>query len=190
MIVGLVFTLTSHAQEPEDSVIVVKGQVSDYTISLKKKNYRTGQITGPDVKPLKGATVMFQYSPVHDNTDKNGVYNIIDGGYDSVLVVYYPEMEMAFVNIKNLGSKVDVQLKPLISKSVKSEKAKATQWFDPQNDHPKTFCNPLNISYNFEPYNNNVKPNGSFRSAADPMLVNYKGDYFLFSTNQGGFHYS
>lgn len=48
----------------------------------------------------------------------------------------------------------------------------------------------MNISYNFEPFNNNVRPNGSFRSSADPMAVEYKGEYFLFSTNQGGFHYS
>ena len=190
LIFNFCFSNLNFAQEIEDSVIVVKGQVSDYTITLKKKKFRSGQITGPDNKRLEGATVMFQYSPVHDNTDKNGIYNIIDGGYDSVLVVYYPGMEMAFVNIKNLGTNVDVQLKPLISKSVKTEKAQTTEWFDPENDNPKTFCNPLNISYNFEPFNNNVKPNGSFRSAADPMLVNYKGEYFLFSTNQGGFHYS
>lgn len=190
LIFNFSFSQPNYAQETEDSVKVVKGQVSDYIITLKKKKFRTGQITGPDGKPLEGATVMFQYSPVHDNTDENGIYRIIDGGYDTVLVVYYPGMEMAFVNVKNPGNNVDVQLKPLISKSVKTEKAKATEWFDPENDNPKTFCNPLNISYNFEPFNNNVKPNGSFRSAADPMLVNYKGDYFLFSTNQGGFHFS
>lgn len=184
------FSLSAKAQEPEDSVIVVKGQVSDYTITLKKKKFRTGQVTGTDGKPLEGATVMFQYSPVHDNTDVNGMYKIIDGGYDSVMVVYYPGMEMTQINVKRLGSKVDFRLNPQKSTSVKTEKARATEWFDPKNDHPKTFCNPVNISYNFEPYNNNVKPNGSFRSSADPMLVNYKGEYFLFSTNQGGFHYS
>ena len=40
------------------------------------------------------------------------------------------------------------------------------------------------------PYNNNVQSNGSFRSSADPMGLTYKDEYFLFSTNQGGFHYS
>ena len=48
----------------------------------------------------------------------------------------------------------------------------------------------MNISYNYEPYNNNVQSNGSFRSSADPMGLIYKDEYFLFSTNQGGFHYS
>jgi hypothetical protein len=183
-------SLSAKAQEPEDSVIVVKGQISDYTITLKKKKFRTGQVLGPDGKPLEGATVMFQYSPVHDNTDEKGVYKIIDGGYDSVMVVYYPGMEMANVNVKRLGSKVDFRLNLQKTTSVKPEKPRATEWFDPLNDHPKTFCNPVNISYNFEPYNNNVKTNGSFRSSADPILVNYKGEYFLFSTNQGGFHVS
>ena len=183
-------SFSAKAQEPEDSVIVVKGQVSDYTITLKKKKFRTGQVTGPDGKPLEGATVMFQYSPVHDNTDEKGMYKIIDGGYDSILVVYYPGMEMIQRNVKRLGSSMNFKLNTQKTTSVKIEKSKATEWFDPLNDHPKTFCNPLNISYNFEPFNNNVKTNGSFRSAADPMLVNYEGEYFLFSTNQGGFHWS
>ncbi|HSO86337.1 MAG TPA: family 43 glycosylhydrolase [Draconibacterium sp.] len=190
VIFTLCFSFLNHAQEREDSVIVVKGQVSDYTITVRNKKFREGQITGPDGKPLEGATVMFQYSPVHHNTDEKGIYKIIDGGYDTVLVVFYPGMEMATVNVKNLGRTVNVKLNSGKHTSVKTEKAKATEWFDPMNDHPKTFCNPVNISYNFEPYNNNVKPNGSFRSSADPMLVNYKGEYFLFSTNQGGFHYS
>lgn len=184
------YSSTTTAQEPEDSVIVVKGQVSDYYITIKKKNHRVGQITGPDGKPLVGATVMFQYSPVHDNTDENGMFRIVDSGIDSVMVVYYPKMEMAYVNVKGMGSTVDVKLNPEKTVPVIQVKAQSTPWFDPQNDHPKTFCNPMNISYNFEPYNNNVKPSGSFRSAADPMMVNYKGEYFLFSTNQAGFHYS
>ena len=177
------------AQEPEDSVVVVKGQVSDYTITLKKKKFRTGQVFGPDGKPLEGATVMYQYSPAHDNTDANGMYRLADYG-DTIMVVYYPGMEMTPVTVKRSDNKVNFRLTPQKTASVKAEKARATEWFDPLNDHSTTFCNPVNISYNFEPYNNNVKANGSFRSSADPMLVNYKGEYFLFSTNQGGFHVS
>ncbi|HEY3369979.1 MAG TPA: family 43 glycosylhydrolase [Prolixibacteraceae bacterium] len=183
------FPTQSTAQEPEDSVVVVKGQVSDYYITIKKKKFRTGQITGPDGMPLEGATVMFQYSPIHDNTDQNGMYRILDGN-DSMLVVYYPQMEMTTVNVKGKANPVNVKLSPAKPVAIKQAKAQATSWFDLQNDHPTTFCNPMNISYNFEPYNNNVKTVGSFRSSADPMLVNYKGEYFLFSTNQGGFHYS
>ena len=40
--------------------------------------------------------------------------------------------------------------------------AQATRWYDPQAPLSRTFCNPMNISYNFEPFNNNVRPNGSF----------------------------
>jgi hypothetical protein len=182
-------SLSVKAQEPEDSVIVVKGQVSDYTITIKKKKFRTGLVLDPDGKPLEGATVMYQYSPAHDNTDANGMYRLADYG-DTIMVVYYPGMVMTPVTVKRSDNKVNFRLTPQKSTSVKTEKARATEWFDPLNDHPKTFCNPVNISYNFEPFNNNVKANGSFRSSADPMLVNYKGEYFLFSTNQGGFHVS
>jgi len=176
------FSLSVNAQEPEDSVVVVKGQVSDYTITLKKKKFRSGQVCSPDGKPLEGATVMYQYSPAHANTDARGMYRLVDYG-DTIMVVYYPGMEMASVNVKRLGNKVDFRLIPQKKASVTPEKARTTEWFDPLNDHPKTFCNPVNISYNFEPYNNNVKANGSFRSSADPILVNYKGEYYLFSTN-------
>ena len=68
--------------------------------------------------------------------------------------------------------------------------AQATRWYDPAHPVTRTYCNPMNISYNYEPYNNNVQSNGSFRSSADPMGLTYKDEYFLFSTNQGGFHYS
>jgi hypothetical protein len=180
----------SVAQEPEDSVVVVKGQVSDYYITIKKKKYRSGQITGPDGQPLEGATVMFLHSPVHDNTDAEGMYRMVDGGDDSVIQVHYPGMEMAYVNVKGMKNPVNIKLVQAKPRSVVPVKEQATEWYDPKNDHPHTFCNPVNISYNFEFYNNNVRPSGSFRSSADPMLVNYKGEYFLFSTNQAGFHYS
>lgn len=178
------------SQEKNDSVIVVKGQISDYVITIKKKTYRNGRVTDSDGKPLEGATVMFQYSPVHDNTDKNGIYKIVDGGYDSVMVVYYPGMEMVYENVKNRPGNIDFILKKAQITKFNKTSSLATEWFNPEISSFKTFCNPVNISYNFEPFNNNVKANGSFRSAADPILVNYKGDYFLFATNQGGFHWS
>ena len=97
------------AQEPEDSIIVVKGQVSDYTITVKKMKFRTGQVLGPDGKPLEGATVMYQYSPAHDNTDANGMYRLVDYG-DTIMVVYYPGMEMTSVTVKRSDSKVNFRL--------------------------------------------------------------------------------
>jgi hypothetical protein len=52
-----------------------------------------------------------------------------------------------------------------------------------------TYCNPVNIDYGFTPIPFAVKW-GQHRSTADPVIVNYKGDYYLFSTNQWGYWHS
>ncbi|MES2429125.1 MAG: family 43 glycosylhydrolase [Bacteroidota bacterium] len=48
----------------------------------------------------------------------------------------------------------------------------------------QTFCNPLNISYRF------ALDKPSRRSAADPVIVLYKDNYYLFATASGGYWYS
>lgn len=53
----------------------------------------------------------------------------------------------------------------------------------------KTYCNPINIDYGYTPIPNFSKW-GNHRATADPVIVNYKGDYFLFSTNQWGYWWS
>jgi xylan 1,4-beta-xylosidase len=53
----------------------------------------------------------------------------------------------------------------------------------------KTYCNPINIDYGYTPIPN-FSEWGRHRATADPVIVNYKGDYFLFSTNQWGYWYS
>lgn len=52
----------------------------------------------------------------------------------------------------------------------------------------RTYCNPLDLSYqyNFEQRSRNI----SYRSGADPVLINYKGEYYLFSTIARGFWHS
>lgn len=50
----------------------------------------------------------------------------------------------------------------------------------------KTYCNPVNINYGYTPIPNFCEW-GKHRATADPVIVNYKGDYFLFSTNQWGY---
>jgi hypothetical protein len=52
----------------------------------------------------------------------------------------------------------------------------------------KTYCNPLDLDYqyNFEQQARNI----SYRSGADPVLINHKGEYYLFSTIAGGFWHS
>ncbi|MHA4809196.1 family 43 glycosylhydrolase [Flavitalea flava] len=57
------------------------------------------------------------------------------------------------------------------------------------NAQAKTYCNPLNIDYGYTPIPN-FSQWGRHRATADPVIVNYKGDYYLFSTNQWGYWWS
>lgn len=53
----------------------------------------------------------------------------------------------------------------------------------------KTYCNPINIDYGYTPIPN-FSEWGRHRATADPVIVNYKGDFYLFSTNQWGYWWS
>jgi len=53
----------------------------------------------------------------------------------------------------------------------------------------KTYCNPLNLDYGYCPIPNFTE-SGKHRATADPVIVTYKGDYYLFSTNQWGYWWS
>lgn len=57
------------------------------------------------------------------------------------------------------------------------------------NAQQKTYCNPVNVDYGYTPYES-FTAWGKHRATADPVIVNYKGDYYLFSTNQAGYWYS
>ena len=52
----------------------------------------------------------------------------------------------------------------------------------------RTYCNPIDIDYkyNFEQLNEGI----SYRSGADPVIVNHQGEYFLFVTVSGGYWHS
>jgi xylan 1,4-beta-xylosidase len=52
-----------------------------------------------------------------------------------------------------------------------------------------TYCNPINIDYGYTPIPN-FSEWGKHRATADPVIVNYKGDFYLFSTNQWGYWWS
>jgi len=52
-----------------------------------------------------------------------------------------------------------------------------------------TYCNPVNLDYGYTPIPN-FSEQGRHRATADPVIVTYKGDYYLFSTNQGGYWWS
>jgi xylan 1,4-beta-xylosidase len=52
-----------------------------------------------------------------------------------------------------------------------------------------TYCNPINIDYGYTPIPNFTQW-GRHRATADPVIVNYKNEYYLFSTNQWGYWWS
>ena len=54
---------------------------------------------------------------------------------------------------------------------------------------PKTYCNPINIDYGYCPIPNFVEQ-GKHRATADPVITVFKGNYYLFSTNQWGYWWS
>src|SRR5688500_11367728 len=49
-----------------------------------------------------------------------------------------------------------------------------------------TYCNPINIDYAHTPIPR-ANAWGHHRSTADPVIVRFKNDYYLFSTNQWGY---
>ena len=53
----------------------------------------------------------------------------------------------------------------------------------------KTYCNPINLDYGYTPIPN-FSEQGRHRATADPVIVLFKGKYFLFSTNQWGYWWS
>ena len=53
----------------------------------------------------------------------------------------------------------------------------------------QTYCNPINIDYGYTPIPN-FSSQGRHRATADPVIVNFKDAFFLFSTNQWGYWWS
>ncbi len=53
----------------------------------------------------------------------------------------------------------------------------------------RTYCNPINIDYGYTPIPNFAEQ-GKHRATADPCIVLFRGDYYLFSTNQHGYWWS
>lgn len=68
-------TLSANAA-PEDSIRVVKGQVSDYYITVTKERIVKGHVVDNKQQPLEGATVMFFASPMHCTTAHDGSFAI------------------------------------------------------------------------------------------------------------------
>ncbi len=58
-----------------------------------------------------------------------------------------------------------------------------------QDSAMKTYCNPINLDYGYTPIPN-FSESGRHRATADPTITLFKGDYYLFSTNQWGYWWS
>ena len=58
-----------------------------------------------------------------------------------------------------------------------------------QGQQRRTYCNPIDIDYGYTPIPD-FSESGRHRATADPVIVQYKGDYYLFSTNQWGYWWS
>lgn len=54
----------------------------------------------------------------------------------------------------------------------------------------KTYCNPINIDYGYYDYDHKPVDRPKMHSSADPLILTYHGDYYLFSTNQLGYWWS
>jgi hypothetical protein len=57
-----------------------------------------------------------------------------------------------------------------------------------QSPGQKTWCNPIDIDYKYSV--EETKQGISYRSGADPVIVNHRHGYFLFVTNSGGWWHS
>lgn len=57
------------------------------------------------------------------------------------------------------------------------------------NAQQKTYANPINVDYGYTPIPN-FATQGKHRATADPVIVTFKGKYFMFSTNQWGYWWS
>src|SRR4051812_28646839 len=57
-----------------------------------------------------------------------------------------------------------------------------------QTNQMRTYCNPLNLDYTYMIYN--ADKNISYRSGADPAVVKFKGEYYMFVTRSLGYWHS
>lgn len=188
LIVLFCIAISAYAN-PAESKKVVSGQVCDYVITVSNQREISGRVSDSDGKPLEGATIMFFSSPIHVNSDSNGYFCIKGSEHDKHLYIYYPGKKYFNKVVDLKENNITVVMQNDDRQVPERGASKTTRWYDENRQLSNTYCNPVNISYNFEPYNNNIK-NGAFRSAADPMGLTYKGEYYLFATNQGGYSYS
>ncbi|MBA3557722.1 MAG: coagulation factor 5/8 type domain protein, partial [Gemmatimonadaceae bacterium] len=74
---------------------------------------------------------------------------------------------------------------PLVRFVIAVVLAAATASLPAQSSGARTYANPIDIDYkyNWEQHNQGI----SYRSGADPVIVNHRGEFFLFVTVSGGY---
>ena len=115
---AIVLFTTLNAVAMNDSVKVVKGQVSDYYIPVVTQYEVTGIVTDESGRPLEGATVMWLHSPAHCNTDSQGRYRLVGTDTDVKLCVHYPGKEMTIVTRGASDHAVNITLSVKTSGSI------------------------------------------------------------------------
>src|SRR5690606_9711970 len=78
----------------------------------------------------------------------------------------------------------------LLSFSVLTFVLGTSQWFTlrAQSTQMQTYCNHINIDYTYMIYN--ADKNLSYRSGADPAVVEFRGEYYMFVTRSMGYWHS
>jgi hypothetical protein len=175
----------------QSTIKVIKGQVSDYYITINQTALLHGKVQDNRGNPLHNVRVMVKHSPISAVTDEQGNYQLTVDNNDTLFVFYYPDKQW----LEKKRQPNELQLNAVLLPESKQhpilrKAAQPTRWYNPAQDVLHTYCNPLNISYNFEFYNSTDSHNVACRSTADPMILTYKGEYYLFSTNQSGFFVS
>lgn len=178
------------AQAPAQTK-TVKGQITEYNIPVVKTYQIKGIVVDDNGKPLPDAMVMVKYGVTSAVSGADGRFAMTVGPDDKALTCYYPGKIFTEIPVAPAVTTVSIRMLPdNRDHRINRQPAQATPWFDPRDDRPKTYCNPVNIDYNFEYFNHSNNKGISCRSTADPMIVPYKGNYYLFSTNQSGYYIS
>ena len=74
---GIAFAALTAKATPDDSIKVVKGQVSDYYITVTQDRIVKGHVLDTNRQPLTGATVMFFASPMQNLCPQGSYITVI-----------------------------------------------------------------------------------------------------------------
>ncbi len=168
----------------------VKGQIAEYNIPTEQTFIITGTCSDAEGKPLKDVRVNVKNSVTCTTSDEKGKYSIRVGKSDTGLTFFYPNLQIVEKPINFAKLEMNCRLiKDNTDYTLVKHTKTITKWYNPTNYEPKTYCNPVNIDYNFE-YFQQGQNKVACRSTADPIVVSYKGEYYIFSTNQSGYYVS